>query len=73
VSVSSLQLNNQRKKDLLFAQPIVGIGSGVCSLSKVAYLPAFLWIRTYIGQFAKSTIPWTTPDGKVATQKYLAI
>jgi hypothetical protein len=36
-------------------------------------LPAFLWIRTYTGRFAKSTIPWTTPDGKVATQKYLAI
>jgi hypothetical protein len=40
---------------------------------KPRILPAFLWIRTYTGQFAKSTIPPTTPDGKVATQKYLAI
>jgi hypothetical protein len=30
----------KEEKDLLFAQPIVGIGIGVCSLSKVAYLLA---------------------------------
>jgi hypothetical protein len=45
----------------------------VCALYQKWILPASLWIRTYTGQFAKSTIPWTTPDGKVATQKYLAI
>jgi hypothetical protein len=27
----------KEENDLFFAQPIVGIGSGVCSLSKVAY------------------------------------
>jgi hypothetical protein len=32
-----------------------------------------LWNRTYAGRFAESTIPWTTPDSKVATQKFLGI
>jgi hypothetical protein len=52
---------------------VLSIKSGLFAGQNHGFLPAFLWIRTYTGQFAESTIPWTMPDGKVATQKYLAI
>jgi hypothetical protein len=37
------------------------------------WILAIFFVDSNTGQFAESTIPWTTPDGKVATQKCLAI
>jgi hypothetical protein len=49
----------KEENDLLFAQPIVGIGSGVCSLSKVAYsLAKTTKTMDFASFFVDSNVHW---------------
>jgi hypothetical protein len=63
-------LENSKKKMIWFSLSQKSeLGAVYALLSKVTYLLAKTMDFSHLFvDFAKSTIPWTTPDGKVATQ-----